>query len=221
MQHVQVRHLRRQGAAGGPANDPAVRGESNFAEARRRSRTGAQCRGGRGEDHMPAPAFEPDDRLEIAAIVGIRKTDPMPARSRPVDPDTNKPIAPRKKFVLWKGWERSQCSWEVASHSGLEPTELIGATISVTIAGRDMDATIASHIAGNVYKIEGGDAALGDCDVDLMLPPAIKWSKWTVANCEEYDNSDGSDKDEPNEFISGAESGDSGDSGGSDGPSSA
>jgi len=65
------------------------------------------------------------------------------------------------------------------------------------------------------------NAALGDCDVDLMLPPAIKWSKWTVANCEEYDHSDGSDKDKPNESISGAESDDSGDSDGSDEPSSA
>ena len=72
-----------------------------------------------------------------------------------MDPNTNRLIAPRKKFVLWEGWGRSQCSWGVASHSGLEPTGTIGAKISVTIAGRDMDATIAPHIAGNVYKIEG------------------------------------------------------------------
>ena len=75
--------------------------------------------------------------------------------------------------------------------------------------------------AGIVYKTEGGDAALGDCDVDLMLPSAIKWSKWTVANCEKYDNFGGSDKDEPNESIGGADSDDSEGPDGSDGPLSA
>ena len=59
-----------------------------------------------------------------------------------------------------------------------------------------------------MYAITSEGDTIADCEVDLLLPKGVKWSKWRVAAAAEYD-SDGSGSD-----ASGSES--EGDPSGSD-----
>jgi len=142
------------------------------------------------------------------------KTDPVPARDREVDPDTQKPIAPRRKFIQFVGWSKKQCSWEVADGSELDVEDLVGQEIHITSSdsNRGALATITTHCGGSVYAITSEGDTIADCEVDLLLPKGVKWpwSKWRVAAAVEYD-SDGSGSD-----ASGSES--EGDPSGSDEP---
>ena len=81
------------------------------------------------------PEFTQDERLGVKAIPGYRKADPVPARDREVDPDTQKPIAPRRKFIQFVGCSKKQCSWEVADGSELDPEDLVGQEIHTTSSG--------------------------------------------------------------------------------------
>ena len=100
----------------------------------------------------------------------------------------------------------------MADGSELDAEDLVGQEIHITSSGgsRGALATITAHCGGSVYAITSQDDTIADCEVDLLLPKGVKWSKWRVAAAVEYD-SDGSGSD-----ASGSES--EGDPSGSDEP---
>ena len=89
---------------------------------------------------------------------------------------------------------RLACLWEVAAGSDLEPRELVNQLVKVELNCRNVPATIVSHKGGSVYCIESSDDAVGDYDIDLLLPTAVKWSSWVLAGCSEHHDND-SDSD--------------------------
>ena len=111
--------------------------------------------------------FAADDKLEIEAITGYRKSDPLPARSRPVDAESGKPSAPRRKFVKWVGWAKQQCSWEVADGAELNPEELMGEEITVAShKPGTTQAMINRHISGSTCLVISSDDSIDDFDFD-------------------------------------------------------
>ena len=81
----------------------------------------------------------------------------------------------------------------MADGSELDPEDLVGQEIHTTPPGsnRGALATTTTHCGGSVYAKTSEDDTIADCEVDLLLPNGVKWSKWRVAAAAEYDSDGG------------------------------
>ena len=113
------------------------------------------------------------------------------------------------KFVKWVGWDKQQCSWEVADGAELNPEELVGEEITVvTHKSGTTHAMINRRISGSTYLVTSDDDSIDDSEYDLLLPTCVRWSSWRLSDCSEYDASKSSESEggESEQEVSGSES---------------
>jgi len=147
---------------------------------------------------------EESSEFTVKSVVGRRKTDPVPARDRPLVDD--KPVGPRRNLVEWEGWGLGACTWSELN-AELQPDELVGISIIFRRGQAEHTATISEHLNGSTYRIQHGNGR-PDEDTDLMLPAGVNWGWWrhidaTEEDLEEEDEDDEEMEGEDNNSDSG------------------
>ena len=162
---------------------------------------------------------EAEERVVQARAAGRQ---PVPAREEEhvISKIVGKKKATKEKFVLWEREDgtpcpKDWCTWEKpaafennVANSALDPDELIGNAVLLSVNSTQYEGIIEEHRAGtNQYKItfktkgRGRAKAAGFFDLELPTRSTDKVSWWHLAGYEEYVDPDSAEDDDGTDNV--------------------